>query len=227
MPRPSNPSHRGKTPALSRAEAKRLLNAPPSDTLKGLRDRAILATYLFHGLRASELAGICPKHVHSREGIPHLEIHGKGSKERFVPFHPFAKRLVEAYLELGGHSHEIEQPIFRSVSNPRSTSAPCPPDPSWIVQGCNPEMGSRRWNRNPRIKPRDEGDCGDECAPQCGRHRRSPGVARACEHLHDEALRPKEDETRRQPYVPSEILVRQPDLYRDASHKTRPYSIVL
>jgi hypothetical protein len=31
------------------------LEAPPADTLKGKRDRAILATFLHHGLRCEEL----------------------------------------------------------------------------------------------------------------------------------------------------------------------------
>lgn len=41
----------GKTPALGDAQARALLNAPPADTLKGKRDRAILAVLLFHALR--------------------------------------------------------------------------------------------------------------------------------------------------------------------------------
>ena len=126
VPRPSAQTARGKTPALGRDEAKRLLSAPPENTLKGLRDRAILATYLFHGLRASELIGLCPKHIHSREGVPHLEIHGKGSKERYIPFNPRVKRLVEDYLDQAGHGDEVDAPIFRSVSNRDLRKSPAP-----------------------------------------------------------------------------------------------------
>src|SRR5262245_51460557 len=39
----------GSTPALGEAQARRLLTAQPADTLKGVRDRAILATLLYHG----------------------------------------------------------------------------------------------------------------------------------------------------------------------------------
>jgi len=126
VPRPPAKTARGKTPALGRGEAKRLLVAPPEDTLKGLRDRAILATYLFHGLRASELAGLCPKHIHSREGVPHLEVHGKGSKIRYIPFNPRVKRLVENYLDAAGHGEELSKPIFRSVSNRTKGKSPAP-----------------------------------------------------------------------------------------------------
>ena len=48
-------TYEGKTPALSDDQVRRLLNAPPEDTLKGKRDRAILATLLYHGLRRQEL----------------------------------------------------------------------------------------------------------------------------------------------------------------------------
>ena len=37
------------------AQARKLLEAPPADTLKGVRDRAILATLLYHGMRREEL----------------------------------------------------------------------------------------------------------------------------------------------------------------------------
>lgn len=42
--RPSSNSNEGSTPALGDAQARKLLDAPPEDTLKGKRDRAILAT---------------------------------------------------------------------------------------------------------------------------------------------------------------------------------------
>src|SRR5215831_8176157 len=42
--RPSVNANEGSTPALGDAQARKLLDAPPDDTLKGVRDRAILAT---------------------------------------------------------------------------------------------------------------------------------------------------------------------------------------
>ncbi len=48
----------GSTPALGDAQARKLLEAPPADTLKGVRDRAILATLLYHGIRREELCGL-------------------------------------------------------------------------------------------------------------------------------------------------------------------------
>lgn len=124
--RPSEGSYEGKTPALGDEEAKELLQAPPEDTLKGVRDRAIIATYLFHGLRASELSGLTPASIQNREGVPHLKVLGKRSKIRYVPLHPVARNLILDYLEMAGHGKERSTPIFRSVSNNQSFGAPSP-----------------------------------------------------------------------------------------------------
>jgi len=48
-------TNEGATRALGARQARKLLEAPPGDTLKGVRDRAILATLLYHGLRCTGL----------------------------------------------------------------------------------------------------------------------------------------------------------------------------
>src|SRR5437867_3856775 len=53
--RPKVATNEGLTPAISDAQARALLNAPPAHTLKGKRDRAILATLLYHAIRREEL----------------------------------------------------------------------------------------------------------------------------------------------------------------------------
>ena len=60
-----------------------LLDAPPVNTLKGKRDRAILATLLYHGLRREKLCRLQVKDLHQRSGVKHLCIHGKREKIRF------------------------------------------------------------------------------------------------------------------------------------------------
>ncbi len=52
--RPKNESGEGKTPALGDHQARKLLGAPDDESLKGLRDRAILATLLYHALRRED-----------------------------------------------------------------------------------------------------------------------------------------------------------------------------
>jgi integrase/recombinase XerD len=55
--RPVANTNEGKTPALSNEQARRLLEAPPEDTLKGKHDQALLAAYLDSPGHGSELDG--------------------------------------------------------------------------------------------------------------------------------------------------------------------------
>lgn len=101
--RPSVNSNEG----LSDAQARKLLEAPPEDTLKGIRDRAILATLLYHGMRREELCTLKVKDLQSRQGgVIHFKVKGKRGKIRFVPAHPQAQRLIENYLLMAGHGDD-------------------------------------------------------------------------------------------------------------------------
>jgi integrase/recombinase XerD len=123
--RPATNNNEGSTPALGDAQARRLLEAPAPDTLKGVRDRAILATLLYHGIRREELCLLRLRDVQSRQGVMHFRIKGKRDKIRFVPVHPMVLRLIGEYLEMGKHggavSHEsLDSPLFRPVVNNRT-----------------------------------------------------------------------------------------------------------
>src|ERR1700686_3785981 len=107
--RPIANNNEGSTPALGDAQARKLLDAPPEDTLKGVRDRAILATLLYHGLRVRDMQ--------SRQGVLHFRVKGKRSKVRFVPVHVLAQRLIEEYLALAGLGADTAGPVFRPVTN--------------------------------------------------------------------------------------------------------------
>ncbi|MDD2800021.1 MAG: tyrosine-type recombinase/integrase [Methylococcales bacterium] len=116
--RPKADSNEGRTPALGDHQARKLLGAPDGETLKAKRDRAILATLLYHALRRDELCKLTVKDFkHERRGVPHLKVSGKGGKTRYVPLHPAAGGLVYDYLESAGHGADETGALFRSVSN--------------------------------------------------------------------------------------------------------------
>ncbi len=119
--RPKVDSYEGKTPAIGDAQARQLLEAPPADTLKGKRDRAILSVLLFHALRREELTRLLVKDFnHERRGVPHLRVHGKGDRLRYIPAHPNTLRLVSEYLEMAGHGTDQDGPLFRPIRNQRA-----------------------------------------------------------------------------------------------------------
>lgn len=115
--RPTADSNEGKTPALSDAQARALLAAPEGDSLKAKRDRAILAVYLFHALRRSEVAGLTVGSMTERRGVLHLVVFGKGSKTRYVPIHPAALTALDDYLDAAGHRDDRQGPLFRPIKN--------------------------------------------------------------------------------------------------------------
>ncbi len=111
--RPRIETNEGKTPALGDHQAKALLDAPDLATLQGLRDRAVLAVLLYHGLRREEAARLSVQDMQERRGIKHLRVHGKGGKLRYLPMHPVALERIHAYLEASGHHLEqAAAPLF-------------------------------------------------------------------------------------------------------------------
>lgn len=97
--RPRTENYEGKTPALSSSQAKLLLDAPELNSAKGLRDRAMLAVLLYHGLRRQEVTLLKISDLQMRDGIQHLRIHGKGGKLRYIPLHGDAAKCITMYLE--------------------------------------------------------------------------------------------------------------------------------
>lgn len=115
--RPAMVSAEGKTPAIGDHQARSLLNAPDASTLQGQRDRAILSTLLYHGLRRAELCALTVGDVQQRRGVAHLRIHGKGGKLRYVPLHPGTAEVIDAYLQTAGHASDALGALFRPIKN--------------------------------------------------------------------------------------------------------------
>lgn len=98
---------------LSKEQAQELLNAPNTKTLKGLRDRAILAVLLGTGLRRFECAGLTFAHVQQREGRwVIVNLVGKRNKVRSVPLPSWAKTAIDAWANAARVSEGV---VFRSV----------------------------------------------------------------------------------------------------------------
>src|SRR5262245_66309385 len=98
-----------------------LLNAPPAHTLKGKRDRAILATLLYHGMRREGLCKLRVRDLQQREGVLHFRVHGKGDKIRYIPVGLKAQRLITEYLDEAKHKEDLDGPLFRPVKKDRKS----------------------------------------------------------------------------------------------------------
>jgi integrase/recombinase XerD len=96
------------------AEANQLLRAPDADTLKGLRDRAILAILLSCGLRRAELLRLRFSDLTQRDGRwVFIDLIGKGNRVRTVPVPTNVKAAIDRWTTAAGLE---EGYLFRPVN---------------------------------------------------------------------------------------------------------------
>ena len=119
-----------------------------------MRDRAILATLLYHGIRREELCSLTIKDIQSRQGVMHFRVHGKRDKIRFIPVHAMAQRLIEEYLALAGHGSDTAGPVFRPVMNNRTGELQKPLDGSTVLKNI-----VRKYARETGVSAKIEGLC--------------------------------------------------------------------
>ncbi len=101
----SNPVTAVKTPKqekklpkfLEYEDVQRLLNAPPTDTWLGARDRAIMEVLYSTGMRVSELVALNMDDVDFLSEVIHVR--GKGKKERIAPIGSTALQAIQRYIE--------------------------------------------------------------------------------------------------------------------------------
>lgn len=82
---------------MSEREVEALLEAPDTDDLLGLRDRAMLELIYATGLRVSELVGLDIFGANLQQGV--VRVTGKGNKERLVPMGEEALSWIITYLK--------------------------------------------------------------------------------------------------------------------------------
>ncbi len=99
---------------LTRPEADALLDAPDKGTWTGRRDHALLLTTLQTGLRLSEATSLRRQGVAFGTGA-HIDILGKGRKQRIVPLCRQVTDVLEAWLgELRPAQDDIVFPSVRA-----------------------------------------------------------------------------------------------------------------
>lgn len=98
---------------LDRAQAQAMLRAPDQETVKGKRDRAILAVMLGCGLRREEVVSLTVDHIQQRAGRwVILDLHGKHNRTRTVPLSGWVKALIDEYTKAAGVTKGV---LFRRI----------------------------------------------------------------------------------------------------------------
>ncbi|PHM44558.1 integrase/recombinase XerC [Xenorhabdus mauleonii] len=101
-------------------EVNQLLNINLNDPLS-VRDRTMLEVMYGAGLRLSELVGLDCRHLDLDAG--EVWVHGKGSKERKVPFGRMAQEWLQRWLEMRELFEPENDAIFISSKSGKRISA--------------------------------------------------------------------------------------------------------
>lgn len=111
---------KGKTPVLLAEEARELLDSIDTNTIIGLRDRAIIGVMVYSFARVSATTRMNVEDYFPQGRRMWFRLHEKGGKLHDVPAHHNAESYVDAYLDAAKITDQRRGPLFRTVSRERS-----------------------------------------------------------------------------------------------------------
>jgi site-specific recombinase XerD len=120
---PQHVVHRGKTPVLKADQARTLLDSIKTDSIVGLRDRAIIGLMCYTFARVSAMAHMRVEDYYQNGKRWWIRLHEKGGKRHEVPAHHNAEAYLDVYLEAAGIRDEKKSPLFRSLDRHRVITA--------------------------------------------------------------------------------------------------------
>ena len=104
----------GKTPVLSAAEARQLLDSIETDTAIGRRDRALIALMIYTFARVGAAVAINIGDLFVQEGHPWVRLREKGGRDHAMPLHPELEAAIGLYLG-GMRDAAPDLPLFRAA----------------------------------------------------------------------------------------------------------------
>ncbi|MBX2838144.1 MAG: site-specific integrase [Gammaproteobacteria bacterium] len=109
---PRYSTRKGTTPILMPDEAKQLIRSIPTDTISGLRDRAIISTMIYSFARVSATLGMDVKDVYPKHRRLWIRLAEKGGKHHEVPCNHNLEEYLQEYIDKAGLT---EGPLFRTL----------------------------------------------------------------------------------------------------------------
>lgn len=110
---------KGKTPVLTATETRQLLDSIPSDTIAGLRDKALMASMVYSFARVGAVVKMNVEDYAQNGKRCSFRLHEKGGKFHEVPAHHRAEELLDAYIAAAGIAGDKKGPLFRTINERR------------------------------------------------------------------------------------------------------------
>ncbi|MGE3563035.1 MAG: tyrosine-type recombinase/integrase [Phycisphaerales bacterium] len=107
----------GKTPVLTGADARNLFDSIETDTVAGLRDRALLGVMVYTFARVSAVTGLDVSDYYQVGRRMMIRLTEKGGRHHEMPAHHTAIEYLDAYLSRLGSD---DGPLFRTITRGRN-----------------------------------------------------------------------------------------------------------
>lgn len=110
---------KGKTPVLTAGQARQLLDSINTDSIVGLRDRALIGVMVYSFARVSAVIGMRVEDYYQSGKRWWVRLHEKGGKRHEVPAHHNAESYLDDYLEAADIADRKKSPLFRTINKRR------------------------------------------------------------------------------------------------------------
>ena len=101
---------------------RRLLDSIETDTIIGLRDRALIAVMFYTFGRVGAVASLTVGDYFHMGRRSFIRLNEKGGKVIDVPVHHKAQEHLDAYISSAGIKEEDSSPLFRTINRSRQLS---------------------------------------------------------------------------------------------------------
>jgi site-specific recombinase XerD len=112
---PKHSVKKGKTPIPSTDEARALLGGISTETLIGLRDRAVIGMLLYTFARVGAATGLRVEDYFPQGKRWWVRLHEKGGKYHEMPVHHCLEEYLDAYIAEAGIENDRKGPLFRTA----------------------------------------------------------------------------------------------------------------
>ncbi len=104
----------GSTPVLDGTEWRKLLDAIPTDTMRDLRDRALIATLTYSFARIGAALKMKVEDLRPKGAGWQIRLHEKGGKQHAMPCHHALAEALHAYIAAAGIGEDRKGFLFRT-----------------------------------------------------------------------------------------------------------------
>ena len=111
----------GKTPVLDAAEWRRLIDSIPTETVRDLRDRALIATLTYSFARVGAALRMKVEDLRSKGAGWQIQLQEKGGKQHAMPCHHALAEALRAYIDAAGIADDRKGWLFRTSPRRNAT----------------------------------------------------------------------------------------------------------